>query len=724
MPPLPKPPEGEQGAATLSAYVPGPLTSGGAPSWVYFQPEEDTPEWRWPTYTHTVDRMLTESQVWSLFMGLVAPLLGYDWAIDPGDADADLTAALAADLGLPVGLPTAEEYAIEPGTWRFNFVEHLWETLLTLAYGHYFYEQEAVWDDSDSLFHLKALHPRPPSTIAEILVGRSGGLRAIRQNILPMQTGAQLFAGLPLIDAQRLVAYVWLPDGKRRWTGRSMMRPCYAPYLLKDRLQRVDAINHERAGGIPGVETDATWQGANLQELRDLASQARVGEESGFALPPGAHLVLARAGGTDVVGSMKYHDDNMARAWAGMVRQLGSTVTGSRALGETDAALEAVLRLAVATWFATNFREHVVEDWWQWNAGLQPSGRPWPHPRLVFRAGAAETAAAGVGGTTGPPIQNTPPGSVGGDPPANPPVAAGSRPRRDRAGAAPRHAEPRAVAGALPARPLRRELFDHEVRAAVDFAALDVAYTQAVSSVEGLFLTSWLPESVDAVRAAIAFTKAGEARKRVTRTDMAKVRAPVMDHAMLADLLLVAARAGAANAAAELLTQGTPVLAPTDEVLAALVADQARAVAQQTADGLSLAASRRAVQLVGERSPREVADEVVSYLHGLEHRWERDQLAGAVQAASNSGRFEVFGRIPSEAAVDWYSSELLDAATCAPCAEEDGKSYPDLVAATRAYPTGGFVHCKGGPRCRGTVVATLAESAAPAPADDPLGLFA
>jgi hypothetical protein len=178
---------------------------------------------------------------------------------------------------------------------------------------------------------------------------------------------------------------------------------------------------------------------------------------------------------------------------------------------------------------------------------------------------------------------------------------------------------------------------------------------------------------------------------------------------VLADLLLTVARQAANGAADELLTQGVPVLAPSDDQLLPAVRDHADAVARQLADGVSLAASRRAVQASGGRSAQEVADDVAGYLAGLTHAWERDQLTGAVQQATNAGRFQVFDQVPADAPVRYHASELLDAATCDECLRVDGTEYATLPAAMRAYPSGGFLECKGGPRCRGTVVAVLPE---------------
>jgi hypothetical protein len=399
MPPVPAPPKVPTGAPIgapvdfLPAMIPGAQT----PGWGYFtQDGEHVPEWLWPDYTRLVERILaSDGQAWSLFMGTMLPLLEYDYWIDPNGADTDFTDALAADLGLPVAGPEgpAERGGqILPGLYRFSFTEHLWEALLAPAFGHYYFEQVAEVDEAgDGLAHLRKLSPRPPVTIQEIHTDRDGGLRAIRQNVITNRAdrGGAYWGLSEPIPVDRLVGYVWLPDGRRRWIGRSMMRPMYASHLIGDRLQRVDAINHERAGGIPGIETDQTYQGTSLSDLRQLASEVRVSEESGYALPPGAKMVTLKAGGTNVVESMRYHDERMARVWGQQLRQLGQTATGSRALGETFADIEAVVRRSIAKWFVGTFREHVIEDWWAWNVPMV-NGRAMAHPLLRFRPPAIE----------------------------------------------------------------------------------------------------------------------------------------------------------------------------------------------------------------------------------------------------------------------------------------------------------------------------------------------
>jgi hypothetical protein len=221
-----------------------------------------------------------------------------------------------------------------------------------------------------------------------------------------------------------------------------------------------------------------------------------------------------------------------------------------------------------------------------------------------------------------------------------------------------------------------------------------VAYEESAERVHRLFIEDWLPAQTEALQAQIRATD--------SEASLAAIRAPVVGVDELADEMLAVARDGANSAAEELGQQGLASTPVDDAALRALVADHAAAVAQQTADGLSLAASRRAVQLYGERTAEQVAEEVGEYLAGLTHAWERDQLAGAVSQAMNAGRLEVFSEV--EERVSIYGSELLDAATCDDCAEADGREYDSMEEAMRAYPSGGYVDCAGGPRCRGTLV--------------------
>jgi hypothetical protein len=385
-------PRGEVGTVTQGNVAPNALLRTGQWS-TFIEQAEHVPELRWPQSVEWYDRMLrTDSRIESGYMSLTQPLWDFVYAIEPNGAPATYVKALAGDLGLPVGMPDPSEdddYEIPAGGYGFSFVDHLIEALLAPAFGHYYFETVGVIDGD--MWHLTELSPRAPRTIMSIYAMPTGQLIGIRQNIIPFPTNLLSASGVnlaspPLIESERLAAYIWRGDAGARWIGRPMLRSLYRHWLVKDTLIRVDAINHERAGGVPGVETDQTWQGGDLGELKDAAAAFRVGEDAGYALPPGARMVLQRVGGTDVIGSIKYHDEQLGAQWEDQVGQLGQTLTGgNRALGQTFAGLQALARTAVARWFAATFRQQVIAKWWAFNVPMGAQGAQPKLPRLVFR---------------------------------------------------------------------------------------------------------------------------------------------------------------------------------------------------------------------------------------------------------------------------------------------------------------------------------------------------
>lgn len=76
-----------------------------------------------------------------------------------------------------------------------------------------------------------------------------------------------------------------------------------------------------------------------------------------------------------------------------------------------------------------------------------------------------------------------------------------------------------------------------------------------------------------------------------------------------------------------------------------------------------------------------------------------DLARQSIHAAQGTGRADTAELIGPE---DIFSSEILDTATCGPCATADGRDYDSLADARAEYP-GGYVRCDGGGRCRGTL---------------------
>jgi hypothetical protein len=134
----------------------------------------------------------------------------------------------------------------------------------------------------------------------------------------------------------------------------------------------------------------------------------------------------------------------------------------------------------------------------------------------------------------------------------------------------------------------------------------------------------------------------------------------------------------------------------------------AAALAVLLAQGLTNSAGREALR---RWSPAATGDEVSAavgeHLESLSDSFLAANLGNALTSAQNSGRIETMMAHPDIAI---YASEVMDANTCGPCREVDGRwigniGDPDFLAKYQAlYPNGGYVNCEGGVRCRGTTV--------------------
>lgn len=681
MPPLPTAPTSEQGR----------IIPGGIAPWALFTGDtlEKVPELQWPISVQTYALMRNDAQLEGLLYGTTLPIRRYQWYIRANDARPDVVERLAADLNLPVeGQEDAPERRRKR---RFSWDTHLSHALLSLHYGHYYFEQ--VGEIEDGWWRLRKLAPRPPDTISEIQVSDDGGLKFIKQNV-----------GMapPEISVDRLMAYVWGKEGAN-WVGRSMFRSCYRNWLIKDRLLRVDAIKHERNGvGMPIMKAPPGASAAQMKELDAMAQSYKAGEAGGGAIPHNSELTMEGVRGTipDTVGSIRFHNEEMAKAFLEMFMNLGQTETGSRALGETFVDYTAMVQETIAIWIRDNFNEHMIEDWVDWNVGEDAQA-----PLLAFRrdeeanTSPEEDAADAL-------VEQIDSGNVQ----VSPDVEAAIRVRASRRPSAQGSLQPRrqrrnAAGGEdsqsipLPPRPLRRQPYAHEIRASVDFADMDASWTGArdglVAQVQTL-QRAQVDELHDAIVAA-----GGDVKK------LANLSAAPVAQDVISDAMVKSVGHGAALARGEAERQGVKVTQPSLTGAEASARARAEAVDQVLARSLSESAARKAIQLSGGGlDASAVADTVRSYLAGLSNSYLSDQLGDALTAAQNSGRREVFKRNDPTTI---YASELLDGNTCEECVAVDGTEYSTLDEAESAYPAGGYSDCLGGPRCRGTLVAVYDE---------------
>jgi len=358
----------------LGTVLNGNFSPAGMAPWItWVDVEETVPQLRWPLSVRTYQQMRTDSQIAALYDATLLAILKMDWLIDPNGASSEMVNKLSTDYNIPILGQKSDNIKRGRLKNRFSFRNHLRLAFKAGIYGHYYFEQVGYIGDgrngrpSDGLWHLRKLAERPPITIQEFRVADDGGLVSIVQNVV-QPNAASWQNPVPEIPIDRLVAYVWDKEGAN-WAGRSWFRECYKNWLIKDRLIRIDAINHERAGGVPYIVAHPGATNDEVDELNRMAQAFRVGDTAGGAVPSGAKFEIARGLQSSVINSVEYHDQAMARKFMLMVMQLGQTRTGSRALGTTFVDFWAAGMEAIAWWFTDIFNEFVIEDDIDWNWG-------------------------------------------------------------------------------------------------------------------------------------------------------------------------------------------------------------------------------------------------------------------------------------------------------------------------------------------------------------------
>lgn len=347
----------------------------GSTSGYPWDPSEWTPELAWPDNVRVYDRMRSDAQVKSVYNAVSLPIRRSLWRLDPNGAPDAAARLIATDLGIAIH---GEDVPLAPLRRRqsFDWASHIREACLQLIYGHMPFEKRFEIRD-DNLAHLVRLGVRMPPTIAKINAERSGELLSIEQypSGIPGDVGPLL-----VIKADRLVMYSHERVGGI-WQGQSMLRSAYRPWILKDRLIRVDAMKHERNGmGIPTISTPPGATPGQIAEANRIASQIRAGEYTGGAIPNGGELKLVGVSGTlpDTIGSIKYHDEQIAREALAQFLELVTSSHGSRALATSLIDFFIMALQSTADEIASTFNEQVIEPWVDWNWGENV-----PAPRLI-----------------------------------------------------------------------------------------------------------------------------------------------------------------------------------------------------------------------------------------------------------------------------------------------------------------------------------------------------
>lgn len=642
----------------------------------------------------TLDKMRKDPHIAGLFRGMTGPITRYRWMIDPAGARPEVYKPLAEDLGLPI---RGEE--IDPRRQafsRFNWDYFLRHALLSLAFGHMFFEQ--VGEIRDGMFRYRKLAPRMPLTITDIELEADGGLKSIIQGNAGIDPNS-----VPRIGVERLVAFAWEQEGAQ-WRGSSILRPCHEPWVLTRLLVKLDTMQHERfAVPSPVFAAPPNAGGKAITALGQMATELRSGDRAGGAVPHGTQALSTPNSPSDVRASIAMNRQVMSRSMMMQHVDLGTTESGSRALAETFVNEFNGFQESVAEFICGVSNPHILGDWVRWNFGEDELP-----PLLVFEKPADERlSVADMGAAIDKGLL-----------PVDEQLRDAFRHRFSLPRRTPSLVVDRAIPVAAAAgddddpesdpKPRRRELTEQELAAGTDFEQLDRDWSTALDEL----VKSWA-----AVTAAHIAELAEQVRLASTLSALAAIQVAERGAELLVEAAQRLVELGARSARAEAEAQGVQL--PATDLEAALAAVQARGVvlAGTLARSISEAASRFAQERGGEALDVDsfdadaIAADLVEHLESLSDAFLRTQIGGLLTQSQNAGRFAVMQQAEDRVAY-FAASELLDTNTCDPCEAVDDTRYESFAAALADYPTGIYPRCKGGKRCRGTLVAVYGESPA------------
>jgi hypothetical protein len=136
----------------------------------------------------------------------------------------------------------------------------------------------------------------------------------------------------------------------------------------------------------------------------------------------------------------------------------------------------------------------------------------------------------------------------------------------------------------------------------------------------------------------------------------------------------------------------------------------ANALAANLATELGASASGEALRLWKPGTvASELAQKVGDYLSALVGSVRRLSFGAVLHRATNLGRLAVLDLAPVAAV--YVAIEENDQNTCEPCKDIDGHEWSDMHEAWAVYAAGGYEHCLGKSRCRGTVSARWEDEA-------------
>ncbi len=236
--------------------------------------------------------------------------------------------------------------------------------LLMLPFG--FSILEKVWEIADGFIMPRKLDPRLPQSVTGWKYNKEK-----RRLVGPTQVDTD--GNIIELPIEKILVFTSDKEGDN-WEGIPILRSAYKPWYIKSDLEKINAIKHDRHGvGVPDITVppginpgSAEWEAAE-----DLGESIRA-MEKGYIVHSADYAVNilgsgSDAKGTDALPSIKYYDEMIAKSMLAMFINLGTTETGSRALGGSFIKVFLDSVQACADYIAEVISRFLIKEWVNYN---------------------------------------------------------------------------------------------------------------------------------------------------------------------------------------------------------------------------------------------------------------------------------------------------------------------------------------------------------------------
>lgn len=268
-----------------------------------------SPKW------NLIDEMrFSDGQVAGTLEYCTKPVLAAEWTVEAASED------------------RADEEIADFVRWNlfecpsFDWEYTLYHFLLALPMGFMVFEKCWEYDRDSGRVYCRSLEPRLPKTIYR-WNEKDGALDNIEQLVTSATTKP--------IPAAKLVVFTPRKEGGN-YEGISVLRSAYKSFKIKLAMETIAAMSYERFGmGVP-VFTESENTSEEERKLMDACGENLRAAESAFVRKPyGTEFeILFGTNWKSPAAEVKYHNEMISAGVLQQFTNLGSSQTGSRAVGE------------------------------------------------------------------------------------------------------------------------------------------------------------------------------------------------------------------------------------------------------------------------------------------------------------------------------------------------------------------------------------------------------